>query len=271
MSLLDPELFSRRDPHEEYDMSLETPLKAQHVGFTDSFGFIIMSCQEQLSGRPLEELEYAVEFLNWLMNEADNQYTLQSIDKLKGGRKVVFETDPRKLLALFEDFDLEDQKGFPNATPEDYFAVLALAKCYEAIETHERLTAYGRGETTFVVSGYPDDLQDSLYHNAIRARDSLLSEAKDLVAFIDGIRFAQLRSKSAGKRGATAKSTPFVMLREKLMSIYDERYQNRTNRQAANLLYQEFRDEVEQVLRTDDPAQRIGIWIGQHKKKNSSN
>ena len=269
MSLIDPELFSRRDPHEAYDMSLDAPLKAQHVGLTDAFGFIIMSCQEQLAGRPIKELQYAAEFLNWVMRQADDQYRQFSIKKLKDGQEVVFETDPRKLLSLFEDFDLEDQKGFPNATPEDYFAVLALAKCYEAIETHERLTPYGKGETTHVVQGYPEDLQYSLYHNAISARDSLLSEAKDLVAFIDGIRFAQLRAKNAGKRGAKAKNSSFATLNAKLMAIYDEKYQHLTNRHAATRLYDEFIDEVDEVLRTDDPAHRISIWIGIHKKKTS--
>jgi len=269
MSLLDPELFSRRDPFETYDMGLENPLEAQHGELTHTFGFIITSCQEQLANRPREELEYAVEFLNWIMGEADHRHKISSIQKLKAGTKVVFETDPRKLLALFEDFDLEDQDGFPSGTPEDYFAVLALAKCFEAIETHETLTAYANGESAYVIEGYPHDLQAPLYHNSINARDNLLSEAKDLLAFVDGIRFAQLRAKSAGKRGATAKSTPFVMLREKLMAVYDQQYQKMTNRQAAGRLYQEFQEEVDKTLHTDDPAHRIGIWIGQHKKKSS--
>jgi len=129
-----------------------------------------------------------------------------------------------------------------------------------------------------VVEGYPEDLQYSLYHSAISARDSLLTEAKDLVAFIDGIRFAQLRAKNAGKRGAKAKNTDFAKLNHKLMKIYEEKYQKLTNRHAASRLYEEFREEVDQVLRTDDPAHRISIWIGRHRKalpetdrKNSEN
>lgn len=266
MSLLDPKLFDRRDPFEPYDLSLYEPLKAQHGDLTFAFGFIISSCQEQLSTRSLDELQYAVEFLNWVMGEADHRHSLASMDQIKEGKETVFETDPRKILTLFEDFDLEDQPDFPNAVPEDYFAVLALAKCYEAIETHERLTPYGRGETTILYEGYPEDLQYSLYHNAIGARDALLSEAKDLVAFIDGIRFAQLRARNNGKRGAKAKNTDFAKLNQKLMAIYDEKYRKLTNRHAASRLYEEFREEVDDVLRTDDPAHRISIWIGRHKK-----
>lgn len=267
MSLLDPGLFSRRAPFQPYDMNLADPLRAQHGDFASTFGFIISSCQEQLRDRRREELEYAVEFLNWLMPQADHQHAISAMERLQQGAEAVFETDPRKMLALFQDFDLEDQDAFPGASPEDYFAVLALAKCYEAIETHERLTAYANKESAQVIQGYPEALQESLYHSAIRARDHLLSEAKDLVAFVDGIRFAQLRAKSAGRRGATAKSTPFVKLRETLMARYNEKYQKMTNRQAANRLYQDFRSEVDATLRTDDPVQRIGIWIGQHNKK----
>ncbi|MDO3722237.1 hypothetical protein QVZ43_10930 [Marinobacter sp. chi1] len=266
MSLLDPELFVRRDPFEHYGLSLEEPLKAQHKELTLSFGFIIWSCQEQLAGRSTEELQYAVEFLNWLMGEAQERHKTESWKQIKQGKETVFQTEPRQLLTLFEDYDLDDQEEFPNAAPEDYFAALAMAKCYEAMETHERLTPYEKGETSFVVEGYPEDLQLSLYHNAIRARDSLLSEARDLVAFIDGIRFAQLRTRNDGKRGAKAKNTRFARLNRRLMDVYDERYQHLTNRHAASRLYEEFRDEVEGVLRTDDPIQRISIWIGRHRK-----
>lgn len=267
MSLLDAELFTRRNPFESYNLSLSEPRSTQHGNLTLSFGFIITSCQEQLTHRSLEELQYAVEFLNWVMNEADQRFSIASIEQMQGGKETVFETDPRKILTLFENFDLDDQEGFPNAVPEDYFAVLALAKCYEAIETHERLTAYGKGETAHVVQGYPKDLQYSLYHNAIRARDNLMSEAKDLVAFIDGIRFAQLRARNAGRRGAKAKNTAFATLNAKLMAVCDEKYQHLTNRHAASRLYDEFVAEVDEVLRTDDPVQRISIWIGIHKKE----
>lgn len=267
MSLLDPELFDRRDPHQPYNMHLQAPLEAPHGSLTATFGFLISSCQKQLGKRPIEELQYAVEFVNWLMREADHRFTHDFINADKDENEVLFYTDPRQILALFEDFDLEDQEGFPNATPEDYFAVLSLAKCFEAVETHERITAFEAGESATIVEGYPEGLQDSLYHSAISARENLLQEAKDLIAFIDGIKFAQLRARNAGKRGAAVKSTRFAMLRDKLMATYDERYQKMTNRQAANRLYQEFRDEVEKELRTDDPVNRLAIWIGQHKKK----
>lgn len=271
MSLLDPELFDRRNPHHPYDMHMQDPLEAPHGSLTTTFGFLISSCQKQLGERPLEELQYAVEFLNWVMKEADHRFTHQFFNADDRADEVLFQTDPRQILALFEDFDLEDQEGFPNATPEDYFAVLGLAKCFEAIETHERITSYETGKSATIVEGYPEGLQESLYHSAISARDSLLEEAKDLIAFIDGIKFAQLRARNAGKRGAAVKSTRFAMLRDKLMAAYDERYQKMTNRQAANRLYQEFRDEVEKELRTDDPVNRLAIWIGQHKKKTIRN
>lgn len=266
MSLLDPELFARRDPFEQYDLSLKDPNKAQHAEFTWPFGFLIDNCQDQLANRTLDELQYAIEFSNWLMGQADHQHTIAAMEKIEGGKQTVFETDPRKILALFKDYDLQEQEGFPKATPEDYFAVLALAKCFEAIETHEKLTAYETGKATYIIEGYPDDLQDSLYYNSVSARDSLLSEAKDLVAFIDGIRFAQLRARNNGKRGATAKNTAFAQLNETLMAVYDERYRKLTNRHAASRLYDEFREEIDNVLRTDDPAHRISIWIGRHKK-----
>lgn len=271
MSLLDPELFNRRDPHQPYEMYLQAPLEAPHGRLTTTFSFLIGSCQKQLGERPIEELQYAVEFVNWLMQEADHRLTHEFISAEKDDNEVLFYTDPRQILALFEDFDLEDQEGFPNATPEDYFAVLSLAKCFEAIDTHERITEFEAGKSATMVEGYPKDLQDSLYHTAISARDNLLQEAKDLIAFIDGIKFAQLRARNAGKRGAAVKSTRFAMLRDKLLAAYDERYQKMTNRQAANRLYQDFRDEVEKELRTDDPANRLAIWIGQHKKKATQN
>jgi hypothetical protein len=271
MSVLDPELFDRRNPFDPYDMSLEAPLEAKHQEFTMAFGYLIGSCQEQLQGRSPAELQFATEFSNWLMTNAEHRFRHESILKLSHEKTVVFLTDPRKILALFEDYDLNDQVEFPNGTPEDYFAVIALGKCFEAIETHERLTAYSRGETSSMDSSWGEDsvigVQGSLYHGAISARDSLLSEARDLVAFIDGIRFAQLRSKSSGKRGAKAKNSPFAKLRRHLMAEYDENYQHLSNRHAASKLYNSFRDDVDKVLSTDDPSHRISLWIGVHKKQ----
>ncbi|CAN0601129.1 unnamed protein product [Ectocarpus sp. 12 AP-2014] len=153
MSLLDPELFARRDPFEQYDLSLKDPNKAQHAEFTWPFGFLIDNCQDQLANRTLDELQYAIEFSNWLMGQADHQHTIAAMEKIEGGKQTVFETDPRKILALFKDYDLQEQEGFPKATPEDYFAVLALAKCFEAIETHEKLTAYETGKATYIIEG----------------------------------------------------------------------------------------------------------------------
>jgi len=273
MSLLDPELFDRRDPFEPYDMRLEEPLKAKHKNFTMAFGYLIESCQKQLQGRSLAELQFAIEFSNWLMANAEQQFRHERIFGQGRERAVVFLTDPRKILALFEDYDLKDQAEFPNGTPEDYFAVLALGKCFEAIETHERLTAYGRGETQYMDRSWGDnsefDVQDSLYRTAISARDSLLSEARNLIAFIDGIHFSQLRAKTSGKRGAKAKNSPFATLKRQLLAEYDKRYRHLSNRHAASRLYQTFQADVDAVLRTDDPAHRISTWIGQHKKQNT--
>lgn len=273
MSLLDPELFERRDPFEPYDLCLEEPLKARHKDFTMAFGYLIESCQEQLQGRSLAELQFAIEFSNWLMTNAEQRFRHERIFGQSREKAVVFLTDPRKILALFEDYDLNDQAEFPNATPEDYFAVLALGKCFEAIETHERLTAYGRGETQYMDRSWGDnsefDVQDSLYHTAISARDSLLSEARDLIAFIDGIHFSQLRARNSGKRGAKAKNSPFATLKRQILAEYDESYRHLSNRHAADRLYKTFRADVHDVLSTDDPAHRISIWIGQHKKQNT--
>lgn len=273
MSLLDPELFDRRDPLEPYDMRLDAPLKARHKGFTFDFGYLIGSCQSQLKGRSLAELKFAVEFSNWLMRTAKTQFRNARMFGPNQDQAAVFLTDPRQILALFEDYDLDEQPDFPSGTPEDYFAVLALAKCFEAIETHERLTAFGRGETAYMNPSWGEDeelgLQHSLYQTAISARDSLLSEARDLVAFIDGIRFAQLRAKNLGKRGAKAKNTPFAKLKRELMAEYDANFRNLSNRHAADRLYSSFREEVDRVLRTDDPAHRISIWIGAHRKSTS--
>jgi hypothetical protein len=268
MSFLDPELFNRRNPFDLYDLNFADPTKTQHANFAWAFSYVIDSCQDQLTNRTLNELQYAIEFLNWLMRQADHQHRLAAIDKITGGKKTVFETDPRKILTLFEELDLQDQEGFPDASPEDYFAVLALAKCFEAIENHERITSYERGDTTSIVKGYPDELQDSLYYNSASARDSLLSEAKDLVAFIDGIRFAQLRARKDGKRGGKARTNRYDELNKTLMTVYEERYRHLTNRNAADRLYKEFQEAVEQVLSTDDPVHRIGIWIGRYKKTN---
>jgi hypothetical protein len=274
MSLLDPELFDRRNPFNPYDMSLEAPLEAKHQEFTMAFGYLIGSCQEQLQGRSLAELQFATEFSNWLMANAEHRFRHESILKLSHEKKVVFLTDPRKILALFEDYDLNDQVEFPNGTPEDYFAVIALGKCFEAIETHEQLTASGRKEASFMDyslgEGAKISLEDSLHYNAISARDSLITEARDLVAFIDGIRFSRLRAKTSGKRGAKAKNSPFAKLKRHLLAEYDESYRHLSNRHAADKLYTSFRANVDDVLSTDDPAHRISIWIGQHKKQNTA-
>ena len=124
MSLLDPELFDRRDPLEPYDMRLDAPLKARHKGLTLDFGYLIGSCQSQLKGRSLAELKFAVEFSNWLMRTAKSQFRNARMLGPNRDQAAVFLTDPRQILALFEDYDLDEQPDFPRGTPEDYFACL---------------------------------------------------------------------------------------------------------------------------------------------------
>lgn len=271
MSWVDPNLFERRDPLSAYDMSIDEPMSAQHGVLTHSFGFIITSCQKQLKDRTQPELAFAIRYTNELMEQAENIHRSASIEALRNGSDTVFITGTRQVLALFETFDLEDQEHFPDAKPEDFFAVIALAKCFEAIELHEKITAYERGEMELQSNIWgdriPDEIKLSVYHHQINARDTLVTEARDFVAFVDGIHFTRLHAKKTGKRGAKTRNKDHEALRAHLMKTYAQKgYGRFSNRHAARILYEENQSAVERTLRTDDPAQQIAKWISQHKQ-----
>ena len=87
------------------------------------------------------------------------------------------------------------------------------------------------------------------------------------------------RNRNAAKQRTSKTSAP---LKERVLSLYAEKHQNRSNRDAASKIYNEllslgeisFNHSTNQLafnnqfaLQTDDPQKRFEIWVGQYKRK----
>lgn len=91
--------------------------------------------------------------------------------------------------------------------------------------------------------------------------------------------FLSARNKQAAKQRTANSSAPLQAL---VISLYEQKHQHRSNRDAAVRIYDELISEERitldpntnrltfngiTALQTDDPCQRFAVWIGKHNKK----
>lgn len=74
------------------------------------------------------------------------------------------------------------------------------------------------------------------------------------------------KRKETARKGGKQKNDKFSQLKSKCLSIYNDKYTDKPNRDAAAHIYRQLSDDDKSVFRGDDPKHQIAIWIGKYKK-----
>jgi len=219
-----------------------------------------------LANRSREEIEYGIDSLDWLLAEGGRRFRAEILEGEHG--ETVWMNRSKALKGLVPVFDLGDQEGFPQATWAEYFALLALACVGEELYYEGRSWAeiYGPALAAQID---PDEAQ--------RRRDwqrwGSAMEALEAVCYAEhfqAIDAAKEAQRERGRQGKKATMRPYDEVRQKLLAHYDAHLSGRTDRGAAKRLYQHFQDEVDEVLKTDDPEHQIAKWVGLHRRRKAS-
>lgn len=75
------------------------------------------------------------------------------------------------------------------------------------------------------------------------------------------------KRKTTSKKGGKKRTARYEPLKEKVFSLYKEKYQKRSNRDAAHRIAKDLAEDIASVMQTEEPEITIAKWIGQFKKK----
>ena len=137
------------------------PIKGDLKGpFPIILGDMVKRARNIVKGRTLEEIEYAVSTINYLLNKAEYS------------SEIKFFGPAQLLLERIKEFDLSNQDSFPKAKWEEYFAILALAAIGELYWCYKE-----EDEITFATIGLAVEAMEALTIAA--ASDLAIPELED--------------------------------------------------------------------------------------------
>lgn len=227
------------------------------------YDLIVDRAMWYLKDRSLEELQYGLESLHTLTLQYDSYgFARVADDERNKGKRILHMTKADSLRAAMGDFDISAEEQFPNATWPEYFALLALAHVGEAISTIKDM----RPEMD--VFPVTEAFGGLILQMGIHAMDAI-GEAHALERE-ERVRHEMHKTarQAVASHAAKQRLAPFHAVRVKCLAIYTEKYQSKSNRDAARRIFDNDLSESERaVFRSDDPPHQIEKWIGAHLKK----
>ena len=257
--MFDPQIIHRHPVKASAEDLLARFNKDVHYNL--DYEYSIWQAQLRLQNRSQQELEAGAVHLRELLFHAEEIEHDRLVEKMEAGEELIFQSDPSKFTALFQEFDLDQQADFPNATPSEYFAILALVYTLESLEV--QLEADSRQARVGTLDPL-DELQLPSLTNAAKTR---LRDAHAMISFIEGIEFEAIFRKKNASRANRAKNQGYRRLKSEIFQFVDKECQELSNRKAAQVAYLQFRKIVDQVSSSDDPEHQIAKWIGEHRKE----
>ncbi len=237
-----------------------------------TFGDQLNRAREILKGRSAEELAYAFETLDWMLRKGGEHHFYRALQEVEA-RGMSFTNRTKALKCLQENFDITDQTQFPKARWADYFAAFALAVIGEQLLSDKRPpTDPALFPSEEEARAYDKQIQRSLEMEralesmeAVCIADVLQSESSGQSA--PGESITQIM-RTRGQKGGKLRVKPYGELRTKVIKLWErEEYSRRSNRDAASRIYEAMRNEIDEVLSTDDPIKRLEKWIGDYRRQ----
>jgi hypothetical protein len=256
--MFDPEIISRYPVTEPVETILA--IFSRTLPYNFDYEFVIRQAQARLANRSQQELTAGASHLLELLFKAEEAERARLIEKMRAGENFIFQTDPSKFSALFQEFDLDDQPDFPAASPTDYFAILALVYALESLETELKITSW---ETHIEALDEFQKLSLPSFRATAKAR---LQDSMSLISFIEGIEFEAIFRRKIAIGANKMKNRTYHVLKQQIFDYVDLECGELTNRRAAQVAYLQFKDQVASTLNSDDPEHQIAKWIGSHRK-----
>jgi hypothetical protein len=256
--MFDPKIISRYPVKDSVEAILQRFNRT--APYSLDYEFVITQAQRRLIDRSEEELGAGALHLRDLLIQAEEAEQERIAEKMKAGEALIFQTDPSKFSALFQEFDLDDKPDFPNATPTDYFSILALAYAFESLESGLKAESWEAQKDKL------NAVQKLSLPSLKPASEARLQSAVALISFIEGIEFGAIFRRKIAKAANKAKYSSFEELKKKIFEFTDSDCQGLSNRKAARVAYAQFKDQVDATLNSEEPEQQIAKWIGSHIK-----
>jgi len=213
--------------------------------------------RDVLTSRNHAEISYAIESLDWMLREGGKHLFKETMAALKT-QDDAFIDRVKALRALMKNIELDDQPSFPNATWAEYFAVLTLVYVAEALQPENWGHASQSDEPYSIKPDWAIEAMD-----AVGFAERLQSEALLIQQNSESL-------KGLGSKGGKIRAAKFNALRNKVISIYLEKHQNRSNREAAKRIVSELSKGDLSALSTGEPNLTFERWIGQHKRQQNN-
>lgn len=231
------------------------------------FGDQLDRARAVLAHRSDAQLDYLRDSLAWILKEG-NQHLFKETTAALEHRSSVPVSRVKALDAYLRSTDLRGQTEIPDATPADYFAALTLAYVGEALyslqEKPRRPTERDRL--------YAQLEQELAYHHeqalidmAIEAMDAVGMAERDAAERRATDQAVEATSARHGQLGGKLRAARYSELRQMLKTAYLKQHTHRSTRNAAKRLCEEFAQQVDSTLNTEDPQKQLEKWIAQYR------
>lgn len=231
------------------------------IPYNLDYEYAICQAQTRLAHRSQNELEAGAVHLRELLLHAEEVEHDRLLEKMEAGEELIFQTDPSKFTALFQEFDLDQQPDFPDASPSEYFAILAMVYTLESLEMQLQADSWEAQIEKL------DPIQRLRLPSLKRGAEERLLEAHSTITFIEGIEFEAIFRKKNAARANRAKNKAYQDLKRHIFEFVDLECIEFSNRKAAQVAYLQFKELVDETLNSDDPEHQIAKWIGTHRRE----
>ncbi|MES9934746.1 MAG: hypothetical protein ABW162_18230 [Candidatus Sedimenticola sp. PURPLELP] len=221
---------------------------------------VAIRARQILKTRSEEQVVSALDVVDWILDEGNEAQSEDMMEVLSedSDQDSYVHTDAKALRLFMPRFDIKGQEAFPNATWEEYFAILALAQVGEVINSSVSDPMMDMPKNIVTRSDVEAWVKGSQLEQLLEATETIgvaefLAEEKSDLA-------------RAGKRGGKQRAAKFEALKTHVKQTWQANHQQRSNRDAARRIWHETPDHLKKVLITDEPEKRLEIWIGKWKK-----
>lgn len=232
-------LYSYKEDFDFFDDSLPE----NNLSF--AFGDQLNRARCLLRHRSVDQINYIIQSLDWMLQEGDKAL-LESSNKELEVNDSVFINRVKALQSCAKTYSITDQTSLPDATWTDYFATFSLVTILEALHP----------------DNFPEPFQD--YSHPMEAMEAVC--IAEFYKELAGHNKTQLQKR--GKSGGLKRGSKFNNLINKVLTQYknDSEIQSLSNRKASYAIFAgPLQEEIEMTLNTDEPEKRVEIWLGKYK------
>lgn len=228
------------------------------------FGDQVRRARKILKDRTEEEVEYALDSLEWMLKSGMQTLFANAIIEEEEFPEGRFINNAKALKYLDQEYDISDQADFPDATWAEYFAILTLSYIPELMIL-EKYSPPIKPESPIGRAVF-----EYIQRHGGDMRTQWALETMEAICYAEQLQHITGSASNYGSIGGNKRAAKYNDIKQKVIDLYLAKYTARSNRDAARIIYKIMKEEIDAVLNNDDPVKRIEIWIGKHvrnKKK----